>query len=113
MADIARPEAQFEEHVLQRLQRKIRRLPRCKHELTQHINGVRHKANIQRNTFTHYILEQVETFKEKDPIHSASSTAETSNFIVISSDEQPKEKNNLMGKPRKKVKKCEDYRPSK
>ena len=52
------------------------------------------------------MLEQADNFKEKDPTHFAVPTAETSNVIVISSDEEQEERIKQMGKPKKKVKRC-------
>ena len=55
------------------------------------------------------MLEQADNFKEKDPAHFAVPTAETSNVIVISSDEEQEQIIKQISKPKKRVKRCADF----
>jgi hypothetical protein len=77
----------------------------------QHIDTHKHRTNIRSNTFTKFIYEQTEVFKQKNPFNFAPPTsAGTSNVIVISSDSEDCSE---LGRTRKKVKRCAEYEKNK
>ena len=52
-----RPEAPFQEHVLQRLPLELRGIHRCTTHPTQHINSSTHRNCIRGSRFNDYILD--------------------------------------------------------